>query len=111
MRAVSRHRVISYQSPEPEETPGREGVAGLALGIAALCLLLALILSVRYRWVEEWQSLMLVAVFVVAMLGLIAVPTARWRSAFALSALLLNASCLASLPALLLLYRWIGNAG
>ena len=108
---MRRQRVISYQTPGQEETPCREGVAGFVLGIAAVCLMLTLILSVRYRWVPEWQSLLLVTAFVVAMLGLIAVPADRWRSGFGLAALLLNASCLASLPALLLIYRWIGNVG
>lgn len=111
---MSRRRIIAYQTPESGEAAGRYGTASFVLAVAAACLLFTLVLSVRHRWVTNWQPLLLIVVFVVSMLGLIAVPTAHGssrRSAVALAALLINATCLASLLGLVLLFGWVGNAG
>ena len=113
---MDNRRLISYRAPERNPSKeDRDGVIGFGVGLAALCLLPILILSVRDNWDSKWPPLVLVAGFVVAVLGLIAgVPAALQRErrrAIALCGIILNVSCLAAQLLLVVLYNIIGRAG
>jgi hypothetical protein len=113
---MDNRRLISYRAPEQKLShEDQDGVIGFGFGLAALCLLLILILSVRDNWNPKWPPLVLVAGFVVAVLGLIAaVPAAlqrERRKTLALCGIILNVSCLAAQLLLVVLYNIIGRAG
>jgi hypothetical protein len=88
---------------------------GFAFGVAGILILAALVAAVRARWPWYWPPLLVVAEFVVAMLGLIAaVPAAQQRQdrrAFALCAIVLNALCLLALLGLVVLSKVVAGAG
>ena len=108
---MKHQRVIAYETPEVIQASDREGLAAFVLGIAAVCMLLALVLLARHNLATNWLPLLLVTVCAVAMLGLIAGPAGcgSRRSGITLAALLINAACLASVLGLVLYFESIAS--
>jgi hypothetical protein len=113
---MTRRPTIPYHVPDaPSGAATHEGAAGFALGIIATLILLALAASVLYEWHPHWPPLLVVAEFVVAMLGLIAgAPGAQQRHhrpALALCGVITNVCCLGVLVLMVLAYVTVGDAG